>query len=60
MSPLEHQATPLANPTSWSGNLRGWQQLRKTIPGENMAFDYSKAVSKGWRSKALSILDKSA
>lgn len=48
-SPVEHQATPMYRPDSladegathidrknqaWSGNLRGWVQFRKLIPGE--------------------------
>lgn len=48
-SPVEHQATPMYRPDSfadlgtthldrsnqaWSGNLRGWVQYRKLIPGE--------------------------
>lgn len=48
-SPVEHQATPMKDSTSfvdlgtthidrsggaWSGNLRGWVQFRKLIPGE--------------------------
>lgn len=48
-SPVEHQATPMFRPDTfadagtthidrkgqaWSGNLRGWVQFRKTIPGE--------------------------
>lgn len=48
-SPVEHQATPMFRPDSfadlgtthldragqaWSGNLRGWIQFRKLIPGE--------------------------
>jgi hypothetical protein len=48
-SPVEHQATPMFRPDSfadqgtthldrkgqaWSGNLRGWVQFRKLIPGE--------------------------
>lgn len=35
MSPFEHQATPCTDPEHFSGNLRGWIQYRKTIPGEN-------------------------
>jgi thymidylate synthase ThyX len=35
MSPMEHQATP--TPSLRSGNLVGWTQYRKTIPGENRA-----------------------
>lgn len=34
MSPFEHAATPM-NSNDFSGNFRGWQQYRKTIPGEN-------------------------
>ncbi len=34
-SPTEHQATPLEDPCERSGNLVGWLQFRKTIPGEN-------------------------
>jgi hypothetical protein len=47
-SPFEHQATPMfpshalrpgehltADGWRWSGNLRGWSQLRKTLPHEN-------------------------
>lgn len=33
-SPLEHQATPLEDPTERSGNFRGWLQFRKTLEGE--------------------------
>lgn len=32
-SPFEHQATP-GTPDEYSGNLRGWIQLRKTLPNE--------------------------
>jgi len=35
-SPTEHQATPLEDPTEISGNLKGWGQHRKLIPGENI------------------------
>lgn len=28
-SPLEHQATPLDDENTWSGNFRGWKQYRK-------------------------------
>ena len=31
-SPLEHVATPLEDASEWSGNFRGWKQLRKTMP----------------------------
>ena len=47
MSPLEHQATPMAgsytraNPRPYSGNFRGWIQYRKTIVNED---DYSKTT----------------
>lgn len=34
MSPLEHAATPLEDPTKWSGNLKGWEQYRKTMKDE--------------------------
>lgn len=40
MSPLEHAAKALPasemfpSMTNWSGNFRGWEQFRKTIPGE--------------------------
>jgi thymidylate synthase ThyX len=57
MSPLEHQATPLQDPTERSGPFRGWLQHRKEISGENMTFDYEAAVAKGWRDDALGILD---
>ncbi len=50
-SPAEHQATPLVNlntnttdyldpvyrGTHLQGNLKGWMQLRKTLPGENIS-----------------------
>lgn len=35
MSPLEHVATPLLYKPGYS-NFRGWRQLRKTIPGEDV------------------------
>lgn len=36
MSPFEHQATPSwFGPKDWSGNFRGWIQLRQTLQGEN-------------------------
>jgi thymidylate synthase ThyX len=35
MSPFEHQARPLEAVGAFSGNFRGWQQYRKTIPGES-------------------------
>jgi thymidylate synthase ThyX len=34
-SPLEHQATPLEEPT-WSGNFWGWEQFRKSFESENI------------------------
>jgi thymidylate synthase ThyX len=34
-SPTEHVATPLADPTATSGNLRGWEQYRKRFPEEH-------------------------
>lgn len=34
MSPFEHIATPNADPTTWSGNFKGWIQYRKTLKGE--------------------------
>lgn len=34
MSPFEHQATPQIPPLERSGNLRGWNQYRKGLPGE--------------------------
>ena len=34
MSPFEHVATPNSDPSVWSGNFKGWIQLRKTIKGE--------------------------
>ncbi len=37
LSPLEHQATPLKDSEERSGNLVGWEQYRKKIPGENVA-----------------------
>ena len=55
LSPLEHQATPLADPRGRSGPFRGWKQHRKEFHGENMAFDYQAAIDRGWREDALSI-----
>ena len=34
-SPFEHVATPLSNADGWSGNFRGWEQLRKRFPQEH-------------------------
>ena len=34
VSPMEHQAQPVMSSTYRSGNLVGWQQYRKTLPGE--------------------------
>jgi thymidylate synthase ThyX len=34
-SPFEHVATPLASPSTWSGNFRGWEQYRKRFPQEH-------------------------
>jgi hypothetical protein len=34
MSPLEHQAIALDDPNARSGNFKGWQQYRKTLPNE--------------------------
>jgi hypothetical protein len=34
LSPFEHPATALENPTAWSGNFQGWKQYRKTIAFE--------------------------
>ncbi len=53
LSPLEHQATPLEDPTRYSGPFRGWLQYRKTIPRENMRFDYEAAIKRGWRDVAF-------
>lgn len=47
MSPTEHQAQALSDMTA-SGNFRGWRQYRKTLPRENMTFDYEWARSH-WR-----------
>ena len=41
MSPLEHVATPLFSPSEFSGNFRGWLQLRKFYPNED---DFSKTL----------------
>jgi hypothetical protein len=30
-SPIEHQATPMAEADLWSGNFRGWMQNRKLV-----------------------------
>lgn len=39
-SPTEHQATPIylgnRGLIPWSGNLKGWDQYRKTLPNENI------------------------
>jgi len=35
-SPAEHQAMAVSDPNVRSGNLRGWIQLRKTLPDENI------------------------
>ena len=35
LSPFEHQAQPLAEAGTWSGNFRGWRAYRKSIPGES-------------------------
>lgn len=37
MSPFEHQATPQNPPLERSGNLLGWNQYRKGLPGETRA-----------------------
>lgn len=48
MSPFEHIARPLALESTfarreaWSGNFKGFEQLRKTIPNEN---DFSKMLT---------------
>jgi|WetSurSiteA1Bulk_404760.scaffolds.fasta_scaffold06280_4 thymidylate synthase ThyX len=34
-SPIEHQARPLADKDTWSGNFKGWEQYRKVV--ENAA-----------------------
>ncbi|GAC1542192.1 MAG: FAD-dependent thymidylate synthase [Candidatus Velthaea sp.] len=36
-SPFEHVATPLGDPRTFSGNLRGWKQYRKVFDQENVA-----------------------
>ena len=36
MSPFEHQARAQMDPFTQSGNFTGWQQYRKTIPGEDV------------------------
>lgn len=38
MSPFEHPATPNVDPNAWSGNFKGWIQLRKTIRGESCTY----------------------
>lgn len=35
-SPFEHVATPAESSASFSGNLRGWEQFRKTFSMENV------------------------
>jgi thymidylate synthase ThyX len=35
LSPFEHVACPLTDPTAQSGNFTGWLQYRKTIKGEH-------------------------
>lgn len=40
MSPFENVATPNVDPTVWSGNFKGWIQLRKTLKGEH-CFHYT-------------------
>ena len=35
-SPFEHVATPLAEPSAWSGNFRGWEQFRKRFAQEDV------------------------
>lgn len=37
MSPFEHVGTPHTDPSTWSGNFRGWVQYRKTLKGEHHA-----------------------
>lgn len=59
MSPLEHQATPLADPLARSGPFMGWRQYRKEVVGENAVFDYEAAVARGWRGLAYAIVPKS-
>ena len=56
LSPLEHQATPLADPAARSGPFRGWKQYRKEVVGENATFDYQAAVAKGWQESAYVII----
>lgn len=36
MSPFEHVATPMTDGDGWSGNFRGWYQLRKTMPNDDL------------------------
>lgn len=45
LSPFEHQATPNLDPSTYSGNLRGWIQYRKTIKNENRT-DYKWPIAK--------------
>ncbi len=56
LSPLEHQATPLADPAAYSGPFRGWGQHRKEVVGENTSFDYKAALAKGWRDAAFTVI----
>lgn len=60
LSPFEHQATPLEDDASYSGNFRGWKQHRKTILGEHMKFNYEQAIARGWRDFAERIKPKQA
>lgn len=57
-SPLEHQATPLEDPSARSGNFRGWHQFRQEVPRSVMRFDYEAAVRAGWRDVAYECLEE--
>jgi len=58
MSPLEHQATPMAHPLTRSGPFLGWKQYRKEVVGENSTFDYQAALAKGWRDSAYAVVPR--
>lgn len=45
MSPFEHVATPLDNATDYSGNFRGWEQFRKSVPFEDNYMEKLKTLS---------------
>jgi hypothetical protein len=58
MSPFEHAGRALEELT-WSGNFRGFEQLRKTLPGESL-FAHNSNMAELMEIEGLSVTDRLA